>query len=252
MYFQDSHIRVKSEREFIVGIACMGLKILIASLVISLSVTSMVTAQYEPAIRFDALRTATFLPLLIVPICVGLVGNRSLKDHRYMLEVTRLAHTDEMTGLANRRLFQAEAMAKIDAHDFDASGLCVLIIDLDHFKSVNDRFGHSAGDDTLIHVSRRMQDTLPEQALIARLGGEEFAVMMAFETFSDLHEIAETLRRSVAQSTCRSGHNLISVTISVGIGVVAATDSISSVMSRADCALYEAKAQGRNRFSIAA
>lgn len=252
MYFQGERIKVKSEREFILGIVRMGLSILIASLIISIGVTSLVTAQYEQPIRMDALRTATFLPMLIVPICIGLVGCRNFKDHRHMLAVTRLAHTDEMTGLANRRLFTAEATEQIQAQDFEANGLCVLIIDLDHFKSINDRYGHSAGDDTLIHISRRMRDLLPKDALIARLGGEEFAVMMPFGSFEDLHGMAESLRQGVARSTCRSGRNLISVTISVGIGIVAADDTVSSVMSRADIALYEAKAQGRNRFAIAA
>ena len=169
-----------------------------------------------------------------------------------MLAVSKLARTDEMTGLANRRAFMHAAIDRFTTTDFEYSGLSLMIVDLDHFKQVNDVYGHDAGDEVLIHAARQIVEACPEDSFVARLGGEEFAVMMPYETVADLHQRAEAIRARVAAQPCDYQGTSIRVSASLGVGIAHPRDSVSSVLSRADNALYEAKDQGRNRFNIAA
>ena len=243
---------VKTEKEFIWAALRLGLVITLAVTVVSVAVAWLVVRNHPPQIQFEALTTATILPLVIAPVGFFFNNRQSLRNHRLMLEINRLAHTDEMTGLANRRSFISEASAQLAEADFAATGLCLFLIDLDHFKAVNDQYGHAAGDETLVHVSAQMRASIPAGALIARLGGEEFAVMLPFESFADIHAHAEALREAVANHPCLVDQDVIHVTISVGIGIASTKDTVSSLLSRADCALYAAKDEGRNRFSIAA
>jgi diguanylate cyclase (GGDEF)-like protein len=229
-----------------------GFWVMFAAITIAVTVTWFSTQDYEPAIHHQALRTAYFLPLILVPACIGIVGRQSLVNHRQMLEVTRLAHTDEMTGLANRRAFMQDATERLASTDVEIEGIAIFIVDLDHFKSVNDVYGHSAGDEVLIHAAKQMEKAVPHGSLICRLGGEEFAIMLGYRSVLDVHERAEEIRRRIASKPCTVGEHSISITASVGAGIAHSRDTVSSVMTRADNALYEAKGEGRNRFAIAA
>ena len=229
-----------------------GLIILVIAIALAVSVTWYTTRGYEPHIHFQALRTATILPMIIVPVCVLIVGFRALADYRRMLEVSRLAHTDEMTNLANRRAFMQRARTIFAETDLNFSGLSIFIIDLDHFKKVNDAYGHEAGDEVLIHASQQIVKALPEHALVARLGGEEFAVLTRFENVAEVHIMAESIRQHVASKPCAYKEHRIQVSASVGVGIAHPRDTIGTVMTRADNALYDAKDMGRNRFVVAA
>ncbi|MEM9054501.1 MAG: GGDEF domain-containing protein [Pseudomonadota bacterium] len=243
---------VPSEREYIAGMAMTGIIILVIALAIAVTVTWYTTKSYEVQIHQQAMRTATFLPMIIVPACVSIVGLQGLANHRRMLAVTRLAHTDEMTGLANRRAFMQEAHSLFEATDLDYEGLCIFIVDLDHFKKVNDAYGHEAGDEVLIHASTLLIQAVPHGSLVARLGGEEFAVLMHYTSMAQIHERAEAIRYRIASSICTYQEHRIRISASVGVGIAHPRDTVSSVMSRADNALYAAKDEGRNRFVVAA
>lgn len=248
-----ANIQVKTEREFVLAMVKTGIFILILACSMSISVIWVTTRDLAPDVRYRAILTAAVLPFFIVPVCMTTIGYQNLREHRRMLEITRIALTDEMTGLANRRSFMREGQARLEAAKTPGqAGICLLIVDLDHFKAVNDKYGHGAGDETLIHVAECMETAMPRKALIARLGGEEFAIMVSFEDMDDIHRHAEALRQSVAGSPCQVGEEQIAVTISVGVGIASDEDTLNSLMSRADCALYAAKSDGRNRFSIAA
>ena len=173
-------------------------------------------------------------------------------DYRRMLAVSRLAHTDEMTNLANRRAFMQRARKMFATTDLEFGGLSAFIVDLDHFKKVNDAYGHEAGDEVLIHASRQIVAALPDDALVARLGGEEFGVLVRYENVAEINQMAEAVRHHVASKPCAYNEHRIQVSASVGVGIANPRDSIGSVMTRADDALYEAKNEGRNRFVIAA
>ena len=252
MKTNPSDLRLIDERDYIKSLVLTGVVLLCVALIIAVSVTWFTTRAYEAHIHAQAMRTATLLPLVIVPTCVLIIGRQGLLNHRRMMEVTRLAHTDEMTGLANRRAFMQDAYARLKAANLDLEGVCIFIIDLDHFKRVNDIYGHDAGDRVLIHTSQQIVSCLPEASLAARLGGEEFAVLIDFRTIEEVHELAEAIRERIATTPCRLDHQLIEVTASLGAGIAPPRDNVRSVLTRADNALYDAKNQGRNRFRVAA
>ena len=129
---------------------------LVIAVSIAVSITWYTTKDYEPYIHYKALRSATFIPLIIVPMCTSIVGFQGFMNHRRMLEIFRLAHTAEMTNLAKRRAFMQEARAQFDQADLDYQGLSIFIVDLDHFKKVNDAYGHEAGDEVLIHAAAQI------------------------------------------------------------------------------------------------
>ena len=249
---QAEKLRIKTERQFIAGLVRTGILILVSTIAIAMAVTWVTTFQYESWIHTQAMLTAFFLPLLIVPGCIAIIGRQNYRDHKIMLEVTRLALTDEMTGLANRRAFERDAAEIFDRHTESSRGTALFIVDIDHFKAVNDAYGHGAGDRSLVHVAAQLRRNLPHDALVARLGGEEFAILLRFNSLADIYQRAEALRQGVATSHCRVGEHRINVTISIGIGIAGPEASLGDVLSRADCALYSAKEEGRNRFAIAA
>lgn len=241
-----------TEREFRTSMVMTSLVILVVSVTIATGATWYLTKGHPPEIHAQALRTAIILPMLIVPICSSIIAYLGLKNHRRMLAVTRLALTDDMTGLANRRAFTRAANALFEATDLDYDGLCLFIIDLDHFKQVNDLHGHETGDVVLIHAAKQIELAAPDDALVARLGGEEFAVLMRYTDSADLFKRAEAIRKQIASTPCIHQNICINLSASVGVGIANPRDTVSSVMARADNALYEAKDKGRNRFIIAA
>ncbi|GAA0310597.1 diguanylate cyclase [Rhodovulum strictum] len=172
----------------------------------------------------------------------------------------RLAVTDPLTGLFNRR-YALPHLARIAERAAETGrGYAVMLLDLDRFKQVNDRFGHAAGDAVLVEVARRLQDNLRPVDLVARIGGEEFMVALPETGFEQACAAAERLRTAVgAQSVAVPGDvGRIAVTISVGVAFggdqpVAEGDAeteINALMAQADRALYAAKASGRNTVEI--
>ncbi|MEM8615588.1 MAG: GGDEF domain-containing protein [Pseudomonadota bacterium] len=252
MSISEETVAVRSEREFLSDAIRRGIVIVLLAIAAAVGLTALSVSDLPEAIQMRAVLTAIILPLLIAPPAIGYSIRQDYRTHKLMLEVHRLAHTDVMTGLSNRRAFMVDASEKLIQHNFKRAGLAVLLIDLDHFKRVNDQHGHEAGDFALKHVASRMVADLPPDAKAARLGGEEFAVLVAYEDLAGLSDLAEEMRNRVAQSPCVVGGKSIIVTISIGVGLGEGDDTISAMLTRADVALYEAKAQGRNRFAIAA
>lgn len=243
---------LRTEREFLRAAWLRGAVIMLLATLVAVILTSLSVSDLPDYIQQRTILIAIVLPLLIAPPAIAYTIGREVENHRLMLQINRLAHTDGMTGLANRRAFMGQAEEALIGHDYEAEGLAVFIVDLDHFKRVNDQYGHDAGDIVLKCVSDRMARALPRAALLARLGGEEFAVMVKHKSMADLHDIADSLREAVGATPCNVGAYAITVTISIGIGLSDARDTISDVLSRADVALYDAKHDGRNRIAIAA
>jgi diguanylate cyclase (GGDEF)-like protein len=163
-------------------------------------------------------------------------------------ELQRLATTDSLTGLPNRRHFMEQLeyeLARIKRFGKPAS---LLMLDLDHFKRVNDTYGHAAGDAVLRHFAELAQTSLREIDLIGRLGGEEFGVLLPGTTQPGAIELAERLREAVAAAPVMAGEHQIPVTVSIGIAEFDPTDPHpDDILARADVALYKAKESGRNR-----
>ncbi len=167
-------------------------------------------------------------------------GVFSLMRHarRVHLQLNTLAHTDELTGLYNRRYFNQLSKA------MQPQGLSLILLDLDHFKSVNDTFGHSVGDQVLRELGRILSLHCPKGGYASRLGGEEFAVLLPATEDERLHALAEQVRQAVADM--RIGH-IVQLTTSIGIGQLRRGETPEQLQQRTDRALYRAKALGRNR-----
>ena len=252
MKHKSDPYNVPTEHEFAATTMLTGLVILVIAVGIAVGVTWFTTRAYEPEIHQRALRTAFFLPLFIVPLCTAIIGHQGYRNHKRMLAVAHLARTDEMTGLANRRAFMHTADSLFAETDFEYSGLGIFIIDLDHFKQVNDVHGHETGDQVLIHASNQIRAAVTDDCFVARLGGEEFGVLVPFHAVPQLHQMAEAIRFQVASNPCIHEDLTIPISASVGVGIAHPRDTVSSVLCRADDALYEAKDKGRNRFVVAA
>ncbi|HWE47962.1 MAG TPA: PleD family two-component system response regulator [Caulobacteraceae bacterium] len=162
-----------------------------------------------------------------------------------------LAVTDTLTGLHNRRYMMGQLKALADrAVKGGSEQVSVLLMDIDHFKGVNDGFGHQGGDEVLKEFAVRLATNVRAIDLACRWGGEEFAVVMPETKVADAQRIAERIRLHVAGSAFRIGadHESLSVTISIGVaGTLGEGDSVDALVKRADEALYEAKHTGRNR-----
>ena len=163
-------------------------------------------------------------------------------------QMEELATIDSLTGLSNRRHFLALAAAEWSRFQRYYRPLSVLMIDVDHFKSVNDRYGHAVGDQALIAVANACMEGKRSSDIVGRLGGEEFAMLLPETDLYQARIVAERVRKAVAASTVAAGGAHFNVTASVGLA--AATVSMSGFeaqLNAADQALYQAKDEGRNR-----
>jgi diguanylate cyclase (GGDEF)-like protein len=168
-------------------------------------------------------------------------------------ELRRIATTDSLTGLWNRRHLLERIEAETGRSRRNGRPLCLAILDVDHFKRVNDLHGHPAGDEVLRVLARRIKDSVRLSDVVGRMGGEEFAILMPETDRSQARLVCERLGAMVARSPVRlpSGAGL-TVTLSTGIALMAGEEESDRLISRADCALYDAKAAGRNRVKLAA
>jgi two-component system cell cycle response regulator len=160
-----------------------------------------------------------------------------------------LALTDELTGLYNRRYLLAHLDELIARGAGDGVRAALLLFDIDHFKRVNDTYGHPSGDEVLRQIARRAQDSVRSDDLVARLGGEEFAVVMPETELAVAAAVANRLRVEVASRPfLLSGGEQLEITISIGVTTAyPGYEDRNQLLKRADDALYEAKAAGRNR-----
>ncbi|WP_335917404.1 sensor domain-containing diguanylate cyclase [Shewanella chilikensis] len=164
-------------------------------------------------------------------------------------KLKQLSETDELTGLANRRPF-TESLARLLASKEEGA---LIMLDVDHFKAFNDCFGHPAGDRVLQRLAQAMRKALPERALLARVGGEEFALVLPGVDRRQAEGVAETLLTQVRELQITHGSAPAGiVTISLGLALLTQnTRDLSEVIRVADKALYQAKHQGRNTWCIA-
>jgi diguanylate cyclase (GGDEF)-like protein len=158
------------------------------------------------------------------------------------------ARTDELTGADNRRQFFDAGQQQFDIARRYHHGLSLILLDVDHFKDVNDRFGHEAGDAALVHLVNVVRPLLRTADVFARFGGEEFIILMPDTELSQAMQAAERIRRAVAEQAVDQASSGFRITISAGVAEVrSADDHLAQTVRRADKALYAAKQAGRNR-----
>jgi two-component system, cell cycle response regulator len=170
-------------------------------------------------------------------------------------EAQRLSVTDSLTGLWNFRYFQLQADREMESAGRFQRDLSLLIVDIDHFKAVNDRYGHQVGDEVLVEVARRIRDATRVPDVVARYGGEEFVVLLPGTPAEGAVATAERIRRAVGgapvlvEGAHRAGSDL-ALAVTCSVGVAAYPDhgrTVAGLLRSADVAMYAAKNHGRNR-----
>jgi len=189
------------------------------------------------------LRMHAFMGAVIALIYASSYLKVQLLKQRQMAEVMhRLAHTDQLTGVANRRELYSELQKETEKTERYGRPLSIIFFDLDHFKAVNDTYGHDRGDNVLCEVVRSVESVLRATDRLGRWGGEEFVVLAPETDLREASRLAERLRVQIAD------HRLApTVTASLGFAQYEAGDTPDTLIKRADQALYKAKILGRNR-----
>jgi diguanylate cyclase (GGDEF)-like protein len=176
----------------------------------------------------------------------------SMTKERLELEQRIKAQTDPLTGALNRRAFVARGGRLLHRHQHDGDSLCLLFLDIDHFKSLNDRFGHSGGDDVLMTFVAVVQDNIRPTDFLFRIGGEEFCCVLPRTTAEHALVVAERIRHRFEMRGIDVAGVPVRATVSVGIASTEAFGyDLDTLTRRADMAVYAAKRQGRNRVVVA-
>ena len=176
-------------------------------------------------------------------------ANADLREANHVLE--RLASSDSLTELDNRRCFFEKAGAEVERARRYGHRLSLQMLDIDHFKTINDRYGHVAGDRVLMAMGEILRANLRHSDVAARIGGEEFAILLPETSLDDAWAHAERIRQSATRLSVMNGTVSLSLTVSIGVAELGAGDSsIEPVLMRADSCLYRAKQEGRNRVCV--
>jgi diguanylate cyclase (GGDEF)-like protein len=197
------------------------------------------------------INSATPIIAAVLPV-IGTTAFLLMCSERIRRQWERAASTDYLTGLANRRTLAEVGGSRYQTARQAGDGLAVALIDIDHFKSINDRYGHDIGDCALKHVAARLEAACRGKELPARQGGEEFVVLFDRVNAEQAYTAAERLRRAVESEPFAEGGLLLPITVSVGVAALREGDGrFDDLLRRADEALYAAKAGGRNRVELA-
>ena len=193
--------------------------------------------------------TLTYLTAYLLMI-VNSFGFLLLCKEKDDAKLAQLATIDSLTGLVNRRaFFEQTERARLVALRQKQS-VAMMMLDIDYFKRLNDRYGHAAGDEALRAFARIAQATLREQDILGRLGGEEFALLLPATDVVGAMQAAERLRAAVESAPLGIDGQVVVLTVSIGVVMVDAAEQINAALARADHALYTAKSAGRNRVEV--
>ncbi|HEX4944136.1 MAG TPA: diguanylate cyclase [Usitatibacteraceae bacterium] len=207
------------------------------------------TAEYLGHWRRDMGVVAALAGLLFaVAIGATLMVDRAWRRQRRVARLLELqAHTDALTGLANRRRFFEIADAELARSKRYDTPLSLLMLDIDHFKEVNDTHGHHAGDRVLEELARTCRNILRTVDVAGRVGGEEFAILLPETALEGAVEVAERLREAIEKTEVTRKEGVpLRITVSIGVAMLTGTANLDTLMSQADAALYDAKRNGRN------
>ncbi|MCU7798510.1 MAG: diguanylate cyclase [Candidatus Thiodiazotropha sp. (ex Myrtea spinifera)] len=178
--------------------------------------------------------------------------NEQLRDEiaertRMEMKLEEISRTDYLTGILNRRAITQRLEALAESALSEDDSFCIILIDLDHFKEINDSFGHDVGDQTLKHAVERLRNGVRDSDLLGRWGGEEFLIMSPQTSLDEAEGLAQRLCQSLAGSRVEAGNESVSVTGSFGVSRFRpGKDDLDTCLKRTDDALYSAKTRGRN------
>lgn len=173
------------------------------------------------------------------------------RTHLLEQRLKLLSETDELTGVLNRRAFLSHFETLIIADKEHSKTLSCLMIDIDHFKQINDQVGHFSGDHVIRHVAQVCLDCIGDKSVIGRLGGEEFAVILEGKSAIQAYNVAERIRHSVQQNRCDLDGIEISTTVSIGVAELCPSNlHVKELLINADKAMYYSKHSGRNQVTV--
>lgn len=221
----------------------------------SVSVLSIFLMPIDAAIRALSIAGLPFVVVnLLGVICAGHIVSYQLLRDRAERDLLADSLTDSLTGILNRRGFETVAARKFARAKETGQPLTIIIADIDHFKKINDKFGHVVGDQVLTSIGSIMSKLARKSDPVSRYGGEEFAVFLPDTGEAPALEVANRIVAAVNQHSFRSERTTFSVTISVGVFVVHPhfSGTMRDAIQEADRALYRAKQNGRNRAELAA
>ena len=193
----------------------------------------------------EQLRASWPVTTLITFVLTRFMGHKLLKINELIVVLKRAAHRDQLTDVATRDFFFARL-----AKQPKKPGVS-LMVDIDHFKRVNDTYGHLVGDAVIAHVAKLLSQKTRRNDIVCRFGGEEFVVFLDNASADQAHVIAERVRRAVARARIEHDGQKVAVTVSIGVSTSAAAQDIEDAIREADAALYRAKAAGRNQTVMA-
>ena len=194
------------------------------------------------------IRHSLYLNLLIcLVITLIVVYLLNLVVNRFQYRIEAQATLDSLTGLPNRRGFNLWAVKTLKDAQRDARPLTAMLLDLDHFKRLNDTHGHLAGDEVLAGFAEDLKSCLRQSDIICRWGGEEFIILLKGTDTVDAHDVAEKIRLLAEQHRYTFSGEALYVTVSIGLSRLQPDDTLQSLIARADSALYRAKQNGRNQ-----
>jgi diguanylate cyclase (GGDEF)-like protein len=223
----------------------------LASAILSLTITTLVMLGVYGTIGESPLLITLSVSLPVSALFSTIAMRLMAHVEELHEELEILAHTDQLTGLANRRAFLLSA-AECWPRPGAAGGACAIIVfDIDHFKLINDQHGHAVGDCALRHVAERCRETLGTAAFGARIGGEEFAILLPRVRSSEAAQRAEELRTMLAAQMIPCGDTQIQITASFGVADSSGAQvPFDQAWIDADRALYRAKSIGRNQVVV--
>jgi diguanylate cyclase (GGDEF)-like protein len=163
-----------------------------------------------------------------------------------------MAFTDALTKTYNRASFDDSLQREINLAHRKSQHLSIIFLDIDHFKTINDNYGHECGDTALVSVAGLMKETLRSTDIVFRYGGEEFVILLNDTDIDGANIISERIRQQIEKHTIAYGMDMIKLTVSLGISSLRGNDTPDSLVSRADAAMYQAKNNGRNRVEVEA
>ena len=207
--------------------------------------------QLEKQLTNKAVETSR-LYIILLTMSVLFIGLWAYRTKRSQLHFQTLSRLDGLTGICNRPHFIAQAEKALEGGRRSGGGLAIILCDLDHFKQVNDRYGHATGDFVLKRTVSACNDHLSKSDIFGRFGGEEFAILLPGCGLEEARQKAENLRMAIVGITAYQAGN-VRATVSASFGIAATSSSghkLGTLLAHADAALYEAKRSGRNRVVV--
>ena len=228
----------------------LGLFVVLGSMAASMALTHL-SFQTSGGMSYRvAMIVAGGIPVIVAPPSYGFVAVLTARLHRANQRLDELARRDTLTGLLNRRAFAEEAEHRLGTD----GGQVFIMADIDHFKRINDTLGHAAGDAALQFAASVMEQAAPEDSVVARIGGEEFALLLPATTINDadVARLIDAMRAELDSVPLPANPKVTTMTCSFGVAASRPGEKLDGLLLRADRALYAAKQNGRDCMARAA